>query len=79
MNFFWEWHTGGGSGSGNYASRASMTDIYAVIHYAQSADGNEEDPVNWDDVNDGATDTFGYPSTKYTYFASKAGDYGVIQ
>jgi len=79
MNFFWEWHTGGGSGSGNYASRASMTDIYAIIEHAKDHDGDADDEVNWEDVDDGAIARFGETSDKYEYFDDLATDYGVRQ
>jgi hypothetical protein len=71
MNFFWEWHTGGGSSSSNYADRASMSDIYYIIN----------DMEDWDDVRGRAFSRFGSDllDPQYRYFLDMADNYGVIQ
>jgi hypothetical protein len=66
MNFFWEWHSGGGSNP----SHATMNDIYSIIN----------DVVYWEDVNDGALARFGGDfNAKYNYFVATAIAYEVIQ
>jgi hypothetical protein len=71
MNFFWEWHSGGGSGDADYPNRASMTDIYSSINDAEV----------WDDVYWGAFARFGSNdfSPKFLYFQEVADLYEVAQ
>lgn len=75
MNFFWEWHSGGGTSA--YA--ATMDDIYDILHYADNWDGDSSDSMYWSDVDEGAKHEFGSSSNKYLYFDGLGDDYGVHQ
>ena len=71
MNFFWEWHSGGGSGDEDYTNRATMSDIYASINDAEY----------WDDVLEGAFARFGSNdfAPKFLFFQEVADLYEVAQ
>lgn len=71
MNFFWEWHTGGGSNP----NAAAMWEIYEVID-AEDNNGVE----TWEETRNSAEVLFGgVYDPQYEYFNTTAADYGVIQ